>query len=616
VDSDTDPGADAVTALKEQGIGMTLTECDYISFLKLTIPRSIVDRAGIFRVDRAQAAEECSIELDCDGGICFPYFLPPLNGNDTRHAVAYSIRQDAPKYEASGKAERKYLTTRGRQRPYIAPIANPEWFNDSTVPIIIVEAQKSALTLLRWSEQHDRRFIPVGIAGCYGWRGVTGIGPNEDGERTEQKGLLPGLAAICRGHRVYICLDANAATNPDVQHGRDWLAQTLLEDKITNDVRILSLPPAISAPFWNGPDDFIGAAGDEAFAEVFETAQRFQPSTWESAFHKISELALGEAQWIIEGYVEEGLSFLGAKSGVVKTWLAIAEGKSLRTGNPLLGAFPVSQQRNVLYLIPEMTERRFRNRCEKLGVDINDPGFRVRTMNDGAPLPLRDPLLRQCIERLCPVIYLDTAVRFSTGKDENGATEVNQGLISATYQLIKLGAPGIRALHHRAKEASDDELTLENVLRGSGDFGASAVCVWGAVHETANRAGRLEKVDSRGRKKNDNALSRLEHEYLQESRKLGRCYLECVKPGDRELLLWDFRIQLRPSIDEKGEIAMLTAPPLARSQSDLIDERLTNNPTATVDQLATLLGASRSTAWRRATERWLQDPDSGLWGRK
>jgi len=107
--------------------------------------------------------------------------------------------------------------------------------------------------------------------------------------------------------------------------------------------------------------------------------------------------------------VEEGLSFLAAKGGVVKTFLSISEGRSLRTQEPLLGVFPVPQKRAVLYLIPEMTERRFRNRCELLGVDIHDSDFRVRTMSDGAPLPLNDPLLRQCAERLQPIVYLDTA---------------------------------------------------------------------------------------------------------------------------------------------------------------------------------------------------------------
>lgn len=329
-------------------------------------------------------------------------------------------------------------------------------------------------------------------------------------------------------------------------------------------------------------------------------------------FHKISELAAGEPESIIDGYVEEGLSFLGAKSGVIKTWLGISEGKALRTGEQLLDTFPVPKERNVLYLIPEMTERRFRSRCVRLRVDIDDPGFRVRTMSDGAPLPLNDPALCRYVETSQPVVYLDTAIRFGAGTEENSAGEVSHGLVNATYQLIKLGAPAVRALHHRAKEASDDELTLENVLRGSGDFGAGAVCVWGAAHITAARAGQFETFDSIGRQKpKGEARKKLEREYLRESKRLGRVYCELVKPGDREPRLWDFRIQLRPGIDDNGKIEMLTALPLPPPS---LDDFLANNPDASLDRLAQAVGVSKATAWRRAQESgWRFDEETKLW---
>src|SRR6266436_905852 len=246
-----------------------LTQDDYVAFLKLKIPRELVDRAGIFRVTRDEAEVNYGIHLDCAGGVCFPVFLPALNGNNTTHAVAYSVRQDQPIYDADGKAERKYVTTPGRQYPYTAPV-NPEWFTDPTVPILLSESQKSALAILRWAESHDRRFIPVAINGCYGWRGKTGIVLNEKGEREEIKGLNPTLGTVCQGHRVYILLDANAATNPHVKHGRAWLAETLVKDKVTGDVRILNLPPSITAPHYNGPDDFLARCGDDAFDVVFE----------------------------------------------------------------------------------------------------------------------------------------------------------------------------------------------------------------------------------------------------------------------------------------------------------------------------------------------------------
>jgi hypothetical protein len=176
----------------------------------------------------------------------------------------------------------------------------------------------------------------------------------------------------------------------------------------------------------------------------------------------------------------------------------------------------------------------------------------------------------------------------------------------------------VRGLHHRSKDASDDELTLENVLRGSGDYGAGAACVWGAAHETALRAGTLDKFDVGGRKKSDSETrQRLAREYLQESRRLGRIYFELVKSGDREPLLWNFRIQLRPSIDERGAIEMLTVIPLPVADKGLlIDDLFTATPAASADELAKVLGVSKATAWRRAATRgWSFNATTGLWTR-
>ena len=153
---------------------------------------------------------------------------------------------------------------------------------------------------------------------------------------------------------------------------------------------------------------------------------------------------------------------------------------------------------------------------------------------------------------------------------------------------------------------------------GTGDFGAAASTVWGAAHETARRAGKLTEFDTKGRLKPNSAeRQRVEQDYLADSKRLGRVYFELVKPGDRDSLLRNFRIQLRPRIDENSEIEMLTALPM-----DFTDPRtevhklFTAKPHATADELAKLLGVSRSTAWRRATEYgWNFDDANGVWDR-
>jgi hypothetical protein len=334
----------------------SLTPRDYDEFLKLRIPRDVLDRAKVSRVERLIAEEDYGIRIHGHGGILFSHFLPPLNGNDVSHPAAYSVRDDNPKYDAAGKPERKYVFAQGRQYPYTVPV-EPSWYQDPAVPVILVEAAKSALALLRWCEDNRRRLIPVGIAGCYGWRGVTGIEVGENGERGEIKGLNPVLASICRGHRVYILLDQNAATNPHVQRARAWLADTLLEDKITNDVRILSLPPAITAPHWNGPDDFIAATGDEGLHELFEDSVRWRPASTnvEVQVDCVEKIRTEVMEWFWPDRIPQGCpSVISGPPDVGKTTIAIDLIARYTTGREWPDGTPnTTKPGNVLILVAE-----------------------------------------------------------------------------------------------------------------------------------------------------------------------------------------------------------------------------------------------------------------------
>ncbi|HEV2715246.1 MAG TPA: hypothetical protein VGU64_08260, partial [Terriglobales bacterium] len=85
-------------------------------------------------------------------------------------------------------------------------------------------------------------------------------------------------------------------------------------------------------------------------------------------------------------------------------------------------------------------------------------------------------------------------------------------------------------MHHRKKNALQEETSLENALRGSGDFGAMSDCVW-AVEHARKRKGK-----------------KWDEEYMAESKQLTRLFLECVKPRDMEPAD-PFTIQGRPHIN-------------------------------------------------------------------
>ena len=322
------------------------------------------------------------------------------------------------------------------------------------------------------------------------------------------------------------------------------------------------------------------------------TAKNGQPAVdWRKSLHTVEELPEGEPQWIAEGFLLEGITFLGSLAGVAKTWLALGLAKSIVNGERFLDNFNVPKAYPVIYLCPEMGAKAFRKRCEKLG--LGGPAFRLQTIADGMPLKLTGEILEAAITELKPcVVMLDTAIRFNPARDENASTENNRGLANGMFNLIHLGAIGVVAAHHAPKASAEKKMTLENVLRGTGDIGAMADAVWGLQHDTDD------------------------DEY--DARRLGRCSVECVKARDFEPRLWDFKIQLRPYIDRDGKIAMLTEKPV-RGLRDEIDEALTKNPRISQNALAKIVRMTRTTVLRKAFEygwNWLEEAPAskvGTW---
>ncbi len=297
-------------------------------------------------------------------------------------------------------------------------------------------------------------------------------------------------------------------------------------------------------------------------------------SEWRKEFRDPNTLQTGDIPMLIKGILPEGVSLFGSPSGVGKTWMAISALKALTTGEPYLGVFEVPEIRNCIYLIPEVGDRSLRYRLERLHVPLNPERFLVRTLRDGA-MRLGDPALLKCVEELKPVVFLDTAIRFATAKDENSAAE-NSALADALFNLIRLGAPGVIGLHHSPKStANSDELSLENVLRGTGDLGAMCDAVWGLQHD------RGGKGDG--------------EEYLEESKDLTRIFVKCVKPRDFEAAE-PFRIQGRPYIDERGDFIVLTegvAPRDERLAAKLV-EMVAKNPKISQSALGKATGVSRN----------------------
>ena len=155
----------------------------------------------------------------------------------------------------------------------------------------------------------------------------------------------------------------------------------------------------------------------------------------------------------------------------------------------------------------------------------------VQTLSAKTPLTLTDPRLLTAAEGAD--IFLDTAIRFMQG-DENDASE-QRAFAESLFRLQAAGARTITGAHHSPKAFSKDNvMTLENVLRGSGDIGAMLCTAWG-----------LKQIDPA-----TNSI-----------------YIANVKPRDFQPCE-PFIIKGRPCLDETGYFEMTHPPGFAGTLSE------------------------------------------------
>ena len=230
-------------------------------FARFGVGPELLTKAKISRLTDPEAREVLALNgaFGDMAGIMFPYLSP-----HTGFRVAARVRRDRPEVE-NGHEKNKYMSGYGDRRHLYAVPGSEALLADPTVPVVLVEAEKSALAIWAWSQRATKRLLPVAMGGCYGWRGRIGKTENSNGHRVDELGPLPDVE-WCRKRRTYVLLDSNCATNPKVRAARRDLVRALV--KLEADVRVLNLPAGDGV---NGPDDFLAAKGDEALTALFET---------------------------------------------------------------------------------------------------------------------------------------------------------------------------------------------------------------------------------------------------------------------------------------------------------------------------------------------------------
>jgi hypothetical protein len=154
------------------------------------------------------------------------------------------------------------------------------------------------------------------------------------------------------------------------------------------------------------------------------------------------------------------------------------------------------------------------------------------------------------------------------------------------FTLLRHGARAIVCLHHSPKASGKAAfMTLENVLRGTGDFGAMCEVVWG-IERARRKKGRS-----------------WDNDYAKESESLTRLSVECLKGRDIPDVADPFVIQGRPHLDEIGDFVVtrrgnINLEPPGRSVKER-EETLTRMILA--DPLVSIRSLSKVTGWNNAS---------------
>ncbi|HYT69218.1 MAG TPA: AAA family ATPase [Vicinamibacterales bacterium] len=339
---------------------MNLTRSDIAAHDALGITPDMLARAQVFRVDDIDARERLTSKHPGDlSGILYPY-IHPNNG----HATTYRLRRDHPEME-NGKAKDKYLSAWGNTKHLYFPPACAPLLADVAVDVLVAEAEKSVLAIMCAAADVDRRVLPVGTGGCWGWHGTIGKTEDASGARVDEKGPLPDLALIAwAGRTVIIAFDANAAANSKVKNARLALVKELSKRGAT--VRVLDIP---AEPGVNGPDDFIGLHGAEAF---FTLVDKAGTAAADVIIRRASDVPDEKLVKTFGGRLVRGsITLLAGPGEAGKGMFCVETFARFTTGDPFPGEKHRRDPVTVLMCVTEDSEGRVKSRLRAAGADLD-----------------------------------------------------------------------------------------------------------------------------------------------------------------------------------------------------------------------------------------------------
>lgn len=271
------------------------------------------------------------------------------------------------------------------------------------------------------------------------------------------------------------------------------------------------------------------------------------PADWPRLFHTQSEvLALPEeVEAVIKGIcnVNDVVLFAGLpKHG--KSWLLLSLIKVLLAKLPGTKVedrvhwldedkelFEVSPSKRVLYLVPEISLRAAKRRLRKMGLivhlydPVTNPDGRLflHTLTKRGKINLSDAALALAAEGAD--VFVDPLIRYIEG-DENSAAD--QRKLSDKLLALATIARSLWVAHHSPKAfETTKDITTQNAVRGTGEFGAMPSIIFGVLKTNSDTT---------------------------------RLYIRCTDARDDDEPLGDFEVEGRPYIDDTGDFKLVVKP--------------------------------------------------------
>ncbi|MBI4491930.1 MAG: AAA family ATPase [Chloroflexi bacterium] len=294
-----------------------------------------------------------------------------------------------------------------------------------------------------------------------------------EGEKDVDNLAALGLAATCnpggagkwvdrhsdylRGRRAVVLPDND---KPGRKHAQQ-VARSL--HGVAASIKVLELP---GLPPKGDVSDWIAAGGTaETLAELVQAARRWSPATEQPGNGLVTftaadllSMELPEPKWAVAGVIPEGLTVLGGKPKLGKSWFGLGLGVAVASGGRAVGKIEVAAG-DVLVLALEDTKRRLQSRLAQMLGDAAAPSRLVLATAwprlDAGGLELLDAWLHD--HPGARLILIDTLARVRPTRARNGDLYTEDYAVGMSLKaLADRCAVAIVLIHHLRKMGADD----------------------------------------------------------------------------------------------------------------------------------------------------------------